>query len=122
MRAISILTSLLCSTLHRDGRPDVVDGEWAVACPIDKLNLMPRLYHVWCGVNTAHGHMGLLVDWQEVMTFRVVGPGEEPVESQGAASVTFEATQGAVRTDYRFTWDQAPANTTVTGAVTMPGL
>jgi hypothetical protein len=98
----------------------VVDGEWAVTCPIDKLNLMPRLYHVWCGMNTAHGHMGLLVDWQEVMTFRVVGPGEEPVESQGAASVTFEAIHGAIRTDYQFTRDRAPADTAVTGTATMP--
>ena len=101
---------ILCSTLHQGGGPNCVDGEWTAACTIQKLNLMPRLYRVWCDVFTRHGHVGALCDWQEVTVFRIVGTDAEH-SATGQSAVAIEALYGAVRTEYR--WAYAVRNGTI---------
>jgi lipopolysaccharide transport system ATP-binding protein len=94
---------VLCSTLHKGNPPDHVTGEWLVSCRIERLNLMPRLYHVWFDVYTEHGHVARLCEWQEVTRFRVIGTDVTPIE--GKSAITLEALYGAVRTDYQWTYD-----------------
>ena len=84
-----------CSTLESGELLEYVVQEWTTTCRIEKLHLMPRLYHVWCGVYTAQGY-GEFVEWQEVTAFRVLGRGE------GKQAMMLEALEGAVKTDYRW--------------------
>jgi len=94
---------ITCSTLHRGEQPAVIEDEWIAACTIERLGLMPRVYHIWCEVNSEHGYAAFLADWQEVAAFRI-SPSEGDPESSGKAGVTFEALGGAVRTDYHWTY------------------
>src|SRR5437588_3220572 len=90
-----------CSTLLLGQAPERVTGEWTATCKIEKLNLMPGLYRVWCDVYSEHGH-GVLCDWREVAVFRIVEPlGKSRLN--GKLAVTFEALYGAVRSDYQWT-------------------
>lgn len=85
-----------CSTFHSGEPPEDVTSEWTTACRIERLNLMPRLYHVWCDVTAPHYNDGSLCHWQEVTAFKVVAQGEP----EGRPAVTLEALKGAIRTDY----------------------
>ena len=85
-----------CSTFYSGEPPQSVAREWTTACRIERLNLMPRLYHVWCDVSAAHSYDGVLCALQEVTAFKVMGDGE----SKGKLAVTLEALKGAVRADY----------------------
>jgi hypothetical protein len=96
---------LVCSTLHRGERPAVADGEWTAVCRIERLNLMPRLYHVWCGVNPEYGNVGQLSDWQEITMFRVVPSDDE--DDDGSANVSIEALHGAIKSDYCWSYEGA---------------
>jgi len=93
---------IVCSTLHRGDQPTVIEDEWIASCTIERLGLMPRLYHVWCEVNSEHGYAAFLTGWQEVAAFRVTSGADS--EARGKAGVTFEAMGGFVRADYHWTY------------------
>lgn len=84
-----------CSTIESGDTLEYVASEWTTTCRIEKLSLMPRLYHVWCNAYTAQAY-GEFVEWQEVTAFRVVGRGE------GKQAIMLEALEGAVKVDYRW--------------------
>jgi len=94
---------IMCSTLHRGEQPAIIENEWIAACTIERLGLMPRVYHVWCEVNSEHGYAAFLAEWQEVAAFRIASS-EGDLESSGKAGVTFEAMGGVVRTDYHWAY------------------
>ncbi len=85
-----------CSTFQGGETPKDVASEWTTACRIDRLNLMPRLYHVWCDVSSAQSYDGRLCAVREVTAFKIVDEGE----SKGKLAVTLGVLEGAVRTDY----------------------
>jgi lipopolysaccharide transport system ATP-binding protein len=87
-----------CSTFHSGEPPKDVASEWTTACRIEKLHLMPRLYHVWCEVSSEQSYDGHFCALRQVTAFKVVGEGE----SSGRLAVTLEAVAGAVRTDYNW--------------------
>ncbi len=108
-------TLVMCSTLHRGQQPTVIEDEWIAACTIERLGLMPRLYHVWCEVNSEHGYAAFLADWQEVAAFRITSS-EADEELQGKAGVTFEALEGVVRTNYQWTYRRLEQEAMATGS------
>jgi hypothetical protein len=84
-----------------DGQaPPAVEGEWECTCRIAQLPLRPRLYQVYCDVYGSRGH-GVLMNWSQVIAFRVVGPLEE-----GPLAVVNAALAGAVEVAY--TWTVRP--------------
>ncbi len=89
-----------CSTLIRGNPPEYVVGEWTAVCRIARLNLMPRLYQVWCDVYTEHGH-GVFCEWQEVTAFRVEA--SSGVELDGKLALTVGALGGALKSDFNWT-------------------
>jgi len=89
-----------CSTLLRGASPKQVMSEWTAACRIEKLNLMPRVYRIWCDVYGEHGH-GLLCDWQEVAMFRIVATDGESPEN-GKMAITGGALGAAMRSNYQW--------------------
>lgn len=91
-----------CSTLLRGNPPDQVVGEWTAVCRIARLNLMPRLYQIWCDVYTEHGH-GVFCEWQEVTAFRVAASGG--IALNGKLALTVGALGGALKSEYTWTHD-----------------
>ncbi len=85
-----------CSTFHGGGPPIDVAREWTTACKIERLNVMLRLYHLWCDVSAVESHDGRFCALQQVTTLKVLGDGE----LKGKLAVTLEALEGAVRTDH----------------------
>ena len=87
-----------CSTFYNGVPPKEVVNEWTTACRIERLPLMPRLYHVWCDVSTEQSYDGRLCASRQVTAFKVVGERE----ATGRLAVTLEAMAGAVRADYNW--------------------
>ena len=90
-----------CSTIFSGESPKDVESAWTTACRIERLNLMPRLYHVSCEVSTAQSYDGRLSALREVTAFKIVGDGE--LDRNGKLAMALEALTGAVRADYSWT-------------------
>jgi lipopolysaccharide transport system ATP-binding protein len=83
-----------CSMLEDGRAPAAVGTEWECRCHLSELPLKPRLYQVYCEVDSRHGHMTLR-KWSQVQMFRVVGPrapGPLPIAASidGALDVRYE--------------------------------
>jgi lipopolysaccharide transport system ATP-binding protein len=87
-----------CSTFYNGAPPKEVTAEWTTACRIERLPLMPRLYHVWCYVSSEQSSDGRLCKPRQVTAFKVVGESEP----SGRLAVSLEAVAGAVRADYNW--------------------
>ena len=86
-----------CTTARNGDTPREVAGAWTTACRIAKLNLLPRMYHVWCDVSSEKYGEGMLCPYQQVAAFKVVGE-RAPT---GRRRVTMDVLEGAVRADYQ---------------------
>ena len=95
-------TSAGCFTLASmliDGQaPDVIVGEGHVDCTFTELPLQPKAYEIWGEVNGESG-FGMIVDWQRLRVFRVVGDSG----ARGKSAVTHSMSDAPVRLPYR--WD-----------------
>lgn len=91
---------ILCSMLI-DGRvPELIAGPAQVSCRLHKLPLMPRVYQVWCSVQSGHAY-GDILDYQIVGVFRVI---EGPREANGPAAVAHMGTDAPIYTEYDWKW------------------
>ena len=88
-----------CSMLHDGQAPARVGTDWEVRCRIPRPALRPRLYAVYCDVAGSEGY-GMLLDWSETTSFRVVGD-----DGTGPLGVAHRSTSGPVVLDYSWEVD-----------------
>lgn len=88
---------VLCSMLVDGGAPERVEGEFIVACWIESIPLLPRVYQLWCSVRSGQAY-GDQFDWQPIGAFRVA----EAPGLIGPAALAHAATDGPVYVPHRW--------------------
>lgn len=92
---------VLCSMLVDGGAPDIIDAPVDVACCMQAVPLLPRVYQLWCSVRGEQA-FGDVFDWQAVGSFRI----SDSPEFLGPAALAHATTDAPVHV--RHEWEVRP--------------